>query len=399
MKSFVVAALGAGAFTFASAPAVAAPDAAAGLQAMRELNLIVLGDLSANGQEVEGKTFVGGNVTGAGTNWSIGNGSQGAVASDWRSLTVNGNNLNTGQVNNGSNGGNGNAATTPGLLVGGNSVGMNLNAANSLFDIGGDLSGNMNLSSGMVINVGGNASGMNGSGGVTVKAGGTISGNQNGAVFSQNNGIGWNAASTSTVTGDMLTTLTADLQALSTHLAGLTIASNPSSITMGGQGPIFNAVGGANGFALLDFSPAQFGSEINFNLSDPGLTVIVNVAGTDIDWNMNAMGGYNASVNQNIIWNFYEAQTIDFNRIVHGSVLAPYATISNVTPIEGSVVALAMKMGGEVHLGTYNGDGVPFRDPPADAVPEPATWAMLILGFGLVGSAVRRRERLARVQA
>lgn len=29
------------------------------------------------------------------------------------------------------------------------------------------------------------------------------------------------------------------------------------------------------------------------------------------------------------------------------------------------------------------------------AVPEPATWAMMILGFGLVGFAARRRERLA----
>jgi hypothetical protein len=26
-------------------------------------------------------------------------------------------------------------------------------------------------------------------------------------------------------------------------------------------------------------------------------------------------------------------------------------------------------------------------------VPEPATWAMMIVGFGLVGSAVRRRNR------
>jgi hypothetical protein len=29
------------------------------------------------------------------------------------------------------------------------------------------------------------------------------------------------------------------------------------------------------------------------------------------------------------------------------------------------------------------------------AVPEPATWAMLILGFGAAGSAIRRRRALA----
>lgn len=39
------------------------------------------------------------------------------------------------------------------------------------------------------------------------------------------------------------------------------------------------------------------------------------------------------------------------------------------------------------------GGGVtPGGGTPTDAVPEPATWAMLILGFGLVGAAARRRR-------
>ncbi|PZU50028.1 MAG: hypothetical protein DI568_05065 [Sphingomonas sp.] len=29
--------------------------------------------------------------------------------------------------------------------------------------------------------------------------------------------------------------------------------------------------------------------------------------------------------------------------------------------------------------------------PPSSAVPEPATWALMIVGFGLVGAASRRR--------
>lgn len=33
------------------------------------------------------------------------------------------------------------------------------------------------------------------------------------------------------------------------------------------------------------------------------------------------------------------------------------------------------------------------------AVPEPATWAMLVLGFGFVGASMRRRNRLASVTA
>ena len=38
---------------------------------------------------------------------------------------------------------------------------------------------------------------------------------------------------------------------------------------------------------------------------------------------------------------------------------------------------------------------VEFLQSNAIAVPEPATWALLILGFGLVGGAMRRRERVA----
>ncbi len=50
----------------------------------------------------------------------------------------------------------------------------------------------------------------------------------------------------------------------------------------------------------------------------------------------------------------------------------------------------------------YNG-GVPFRDFAIEApggVPEPASWATMIIGFGLMGSALRRRkERVAAVAA
>jgi len=37
--------------------------------------------------------------------------------------------------------------------------------------------------------------------------------------------------------------------------------------------------------------------------------------------------------------------------------------------------------------------------PAAAAVPEPATWGMLIVGFGLTGAAMRRRVRFANLQA
>ena len=49
----------------------------------------------------------------------------------------------------------------------------------------------------------------------------------------------------------------------------------------------------------------------------------------------------------------------------------------------------------------FSATGVAFEldDIAVAGVPEPATWAMLILGFGLVGFAARRRDRLVTVSA
>ena len=37
-------------------------------------------------------------------------------------------------------------------------------------------------------------------------------------------------------------------------------------------------------------------------------------------------------------------------------------------------------------------------DEVAAAVPEPATWAIMLLGFGMIGSALRRRRVTAKVR-
>jgi hypothetical protein len=58
----------------------------------------------------------------------------------------------------------------------------------------------------------------------------------------------------------------------------------------------------------------------------------------------------------------------------------------------GSIAALRVYDGvlSAEEIATLNGD--PFVDPEVPAVPEPASWAMMIAGFGLVGGAMRRRS-------
>jgi hypothetical protein len=65
---------------------------------------------------------------------------------------------------------------------------------------------------------------------------------------------------------------------------------------------------------------------------------------------------------------------------------------------------LALSAGDQIELRLSQAQGAPFGDfvglnlrvdlTPSAAVPEPATWALMLFGFGLVGSAMRRRVKV-----
>jgi hypothetical protein len=60
-------------------------------------------------------------------------------------------------------------------------------------------------------------------------------------------------------------------------------------------------------------------------------------------------------------------------------------SMSNVSPVGDGSTAFTSNV-----VATYSADKAPVT-----AIPEPATWAMLIVGFGLVGFAARRRTAVA----
>lgn len=371
MRLFSIAALAA---AVAASPAAAAPDPAAGLQALRELNLVVFDTLTTNGQEVEGRSFVGSLASANFTNFGIGNPSQGAAASAFDVLSVVHNasgpfRLKAGYQN-GANGTVGNAAR-----VGGNVDYVDFNTTggvNGALIAGGNLTTSFNINSNSVRYGGTAAQGLNG----VVKDASLAPGGAN----------------------DVAASLQTQMTALQANLTGLSnlLVTLPSLATITSVGNALDYSGAQNGFAVFTMTEAAFENQnANFDLlftgMPSGITTIINVLGT----NLVEQGNINSkSLNQTVIWNFNEAQSLSLKGF-HGSVLAPNASVTNSSALEGSIVARNFTLNGEIHLGTFNGTG--NFVPPPSGVPEPASWAMMLVGFGALGAMVRRRRGMLAV--
>lgn len=307
-----------------------------GIDALHEWNLVVLGNLTSS-SEVEGRTFVGGNLGGNSSNYQI------------RTPATS-------------------TATTPALTVVGDVTGGVKNLTGGA-KVGG------NVTSGFTLN--GNPQ--------TVLVGGTIA-NTNVNQNIVKSGQGAVAGFTQGLI-EQRDALTRSLIDLSNGLSALTTTSNA---LIAGNRATFNAVAGSNGVAVFSLNGsdlAKFG-EIDFNRNGAD-TVIVNVSGATIKLDDNFIGNVD-QLGRNVIWNFADATKVDVTTQWRGSVLAPLAAGTTSNYIQGSAVFNSMVQNGEMHLDTYSGT---FR--PTAAVPEPATWMMMLAGFGALGATLRRRRKVA----
>ena len=343
-----------GALLLLSSFALAVPaqaDTPSGINALSEWNLIVLGDLVSS-SEVEGRTFVGGNLSGNSSNYNISPGTPSANAQ-------------------------------PGLTVVGNVTGgaKNLNNGSGAI-VGGNVSSGFNLN--------GNPQ--------TVQVGGTIS-NTNVNQNTVNSGLGTSNPGFVQQLQQDKSLLTTSMNNLSHEMSTLTANSQ---MQISGNRGTFTAQPGSDGMAVFNITSGQLDSigEIQFNVNGAD-TVIVNVSGSAINLNDNFLGGTN-NLGEKVIWNFYEADSLKLTTAWGGSVLAPKASAQTGNYIQGSAVFGSLVQNGEMHVGTYKGGYVPPSIPPSSSggsssggaeVPEPGLLGMMAIALGGLYFWRRRRAR------
>lgn len=244
--------------------------------------------------------------------------------------------------------------------------------AASLTDFNVIVKGNMSLAGGDstgTVAVGGNFSttnpwDFNGN----VQVGGTVTG-----TYHLNNG--------STLTHTALDTNYASLMSSVSDYFKNQVAD--SFINTSGN-PTFVATPGADNLAVFSVGGSIFSNQAyqngwNFSGLSNDVTVVINVSGSTINF---TKGNFNnTNYDRNIIWNFYEATSIDLSNMggqFQGTILAPNAalTISN-RQINGNVYVDSFTSTGAIETHYYPYEGyLPTGSPPP--VPEPATLGLLL---------------------
>jgi choice-of-anchor A domain-containing protein len=170
--------------------------------------------------------------------------------------------------------------------------------------------------------------------------------------------------------------------------------------SLAGNGNFSNGVfnyTGSDELAVFNVSAADVFSQ-NSNLSlqwGAAQTVIVNVTASDfaggnivIGGGVNLNNGFTQqSAFSNILWNFYDANSIDFNGIaMKGSVLAPFADTRDGASFDGTFAANSYTGAREFHNFVFN------YERPDDTVEVSESSTIMLLICALAGVFLRRKR-------
>ena len=144
----------------------------------------------------------------------------------------------------------------------------------------------------------------------------------------------------------------------------------------------FDAVGDANNIAVFNISADALSSGTFKGVNaEPDVTVIINVSGTS------ATVGVNGNeTGSNVLFNFYEAVTLNIDTAFNYSILAPLANIRlQGGGINGTVVSNNLTQNAEIRPDNFSGTFA-FEAPgaPSSVPAPPALWLMEggLAGFG-----------------
>jgi choice-of-anchor A domain-containing protein len=271
--------------------------------------------------------------------------------------------------------------------------------------------------------------------GLTAIAGGTISGPAGGAILGNSLASGYNysmsfgntnggtaytyADMTSPIDIDAefvrLSTLSSDLHANAASYGSvygdIPMGAYNSFTTDPGIQVAYNQLqltGTDTGVNIFEISTADWSALSNYatlllNIPE-GAVAILNIGGTALSMPLNSVvvnGVYGTSINaaSRILYNFYEATSLTLTNSAFGSILAAGADVTGTTGmLDGQLIANSLSTTGYqindfafVDKGLIDKNFGETRE--AGAVPEPATWAMMLVGFGMVGHTMRQRRR------
>lgn len=157
-----------------------------------------------------------------------------------------------------------------------------------------------------------------------------------------------------------------------------------------------DVAGTSSSLAVFNISSSDLlGGSIQSINADPSITIIVNVSGTNVTVTAN---NNNNEKNTKVIFNFYEAVTLNIETTFNYSVLAPLANVKvSGGGVKGTVVSGNLDQYSEIRPVLFNGvlppTGTSNSVDPAPAVPLPPS--ILLLGGAFAGLGVLRRARRA----
>ena len=370
---------------------------------MQEYNTIVLNNLTPSTSEIEGSLYVGG-IIAAGNALSVNsssmpNGSLGGsfVVGGIIAAPIqlhSGDVLVGGIVNtsfNNSGGGNitvgdtvtGAITNTNGgdITIGGNATGTINNVNGGNITVSGSITNILNNQNGGDITVGGSlVYAYNNEGGGTATVAGFHIGGASRPVSLPEVSIGINVQDIRT----RFEILSAELSTLSSNgiieAGNLLTPDNEGGITLIPPGETATP----NEILVFNVDASFFDGDAP-TFSNSEITTVVNVAGAnftikDFDFNDEF---------ENVVFNFYEAVTLNVDSTFGASILAPFADTENTSEIKGSLVTNNYINSGLISPAVFEGDLTPWEPEPPVTVPVPAS-AWLFFS-ALLGMAVFRR--------